>query len=180
MVCPQCHRRGRLRPIALGWAECLTVITYDVDIPQPPAMVIHPGLGYPVPIPVPPARETRQRICRMRQYVPMAVELPRCECGLFAVGLCHRCQVAVCGEDHQRVANRVLCRTCATEEAKKQQEASRQARAATAASAPPRPVEPPAEAPLPYGTALCDDSSHFRRAPNGSCFDCRPFVRVAR
>lgn len=109
MSCPVCQGSQR-RPIAPGYWECLSSITETKMVSE--TWVPGGPNGQMVPM---PRYGPVSRICGTRYHESAATnkaESARCECGTFAIGVCHQCDREVCGDHSCLVAGARLCLDC--------------------------------------------------------------------
>jgi hypothetical protein len=118
--CPSCGGTNR-RLLAPGFYQCESQIE-SVVLDWAPAPGMIPGPGVPM-VPIP---SSLYRVCgnRYQEGSPIG-NAPSCRCGMFAVGRCATCGLAVCGKDGEFVEGYLMCRAHAAESTKARAEAAR-------------------------------------------------------
>lgn len=99
MACPSCGGSER-SAVAPGFFECTSLLTVSsVDM-------VPDGRGGAVPV-----EQRRTRVCGHRYHEGSGSvgHGPSCACGTFAIGTCHECGRAVCGDHSSLIDGHRLC-----------------------------------------------------------------------
>jgi hypothetical protein len=136
MPCPTCGGAAR-EPISIGYWRCASEVADQTQkwVPDNPAVSF--GSMHPV-------MSVTYRECGTNYQEAtgaMTAEIPRCACGLFAVGGCAECGEYTCGMHGSSPMGRFLCSTHAQAAVRKEEELRRADDARKTTSAvPPAPI----------------------------------------